>query len=53
MKGLIVYDCTSREPRSELVSSEDGNAGERKELIKLMEQIISGVDDLKDPNRTP
>lgn len=31
--------------------SEDGNAGERKELIKLMEQIISGVDDLKDPNR--
>lgn len=30
--------------------SEDGNAGERKELIKLMEQIISGVDDLKDPN---
>lgn len=31
--------------------SEDGNAGERKELVKLMEQIISGVDDLKDPNR--
>ncbi|WP_435382421.1 pyridoxal phosphate-dependent decarboxylase family protein [Bacillus altitudinis] len=31
--------------------SEDGNAEERKELIKLMEQIISGVDDLKDPNR--
>ncbi|MEW6980490.1 pyridoxal-dependent decarboxylase [Bacillus pumilus] len=31
--------------------SEDGNAEERKEFIKLMEQIISGVDHLKDPNR--
>ncbi|MEI4790245.1 pyridoxal-dependent decarboxylase [Bacillus sp. FJAT-53060] len=31
--------------------SEDGNAEERKELVKLMEQIISGVDHLKDPNR--
>ncbi|MFB8733640.1 hypothetical protein ACEQPO_05860 [Bacillus sp. SL00103] len=51
MKGLIVYDCTSKQPRSELVSSEDGNAAERKEFIKLMEQIVSGVDHLKDPNR--
>ncbi|MCM3036989.1 pyridoxal-dependent decarboxylase [Bacillus pumilus] len=31
--------------------SEDGNAAERKEFIKLMEQIVSGVDHLKDPNR--
>ncbi|WP_375567063.1 pyridoxal phosphate-dependent decarboxylase family protein [Bacillus pumilus] len=31
--------------------SEDGNAAERKELIKLMEQIVSGVDHLKDPKR--
>ncbi|MFJ5965960.1 pyridoxal phosphate-dependent decarboxylase family protein [Bacillus sp. NPDC093026] len=31
--------------------SEDGNEEERKELVKLMEQIISGVDHLKDPNR--
>ncbi len=30
--------------------SEDGNAAERKEFIKLMEQIVSGVDHLKDPN---
>ncbi|MGM5473588.1 pyridoxal phosphate-dependent decarboxylase family protein [Bacillus pumilus] len=31
--------------------SEDGNAAERKEFIKLIEQIVSGVDHLKDPNR--
>ncbi|WP_353856379.1 pyridoxal-dependent decarboxylase [Bacillus sp. Bos-x628] len=31
--------------------SEDGNEEDRKELVKLMEQIISGVDHLKDPNR--
>lgn len=48
---MIVYRCKKRDLVQNWFPSEDGNTAERKELVKLMERIISGVDQLKDPNR--